>query len=245
MDVTLLNNKCFSINLGTAVTKRDILIIMSIVIQPTNDTSSAPVLCPLSSVDPHRQTGKSGVSRLPLSVTDERVFFERVFEKRKNVIERKEKKIQEKLEEKERRERERESGAGSEREREREEKRERRRLMAGAQDQSGCSGSGGKEEKKKKYNTTLQKYLTDKLEETGEKERLTELLKERLIECGWRDELKVYCREKMAARAKKGSASLNVDALTREVIVHAQDKVPDSVKQEFLGKVREFVLKKD
>ena len=94
--------------------------------------------------------------------------------------------------------------------------------MAGAQDQSGCSGSGGKEEKKKKYNTTLQKYLTDKLEETGEKERLTELLKERLIECGWRDELKVYCREKMAARAKKGSASLNVDALTREVIVHAQ-----------------------
>lgn len=30
--------------------------------------------------------------------------------------------------------------------------------------------------------------------ESGEKERLKELLRERLIECGWRDELKAQCR---------------------------------------------------
>ncbi len=30
--------------------------------------------------------------------------------------------------------------------------------------------------------------------ESGEKERLKELLRERLIECGWRDEMKTLCR---------------------------------------------------
>lgn len=30
--------------------------------------------------------------------------------------------------------------------------------------------------------------------ESGEKERLKELLRERLIECGWRDEMKALCR---------------------------------------------------
>lgn len=30
--------------------------------------------------------------------------------------------------------------------------------------------------------------------ESGEKERLMELLRERLIECGWKDEMKALCR---------------------------------------------------
>lgn len=33
-----------------------------------------------------------------------------------------------------------------------------------------------------------------KLIESGEKEKLMELLRERLIECGWRDEMKALCR---------------------------------------------------
>lgn len=33
-----------------------------------------------------------------------------------------------------------------------------------------------------------------KLIESGEKEKLMELLRERLIECGWRDEMKAICR---------------------------------------------------
>lgn len=32
--------------------------------------------------------------------------------------------------------------------------------------------------------------------ESGEKERLMELLRERLIECGWKDEMKSLCRSK-------------------------------------------------
>lgn len=30
--------------------------------------------------------------------------------------------------------------------------------------------------------------------ETGEKERLMELLRERLVECGWKDDMKALCR---------------------------------------------------
>jgi len=33
-----------------------------------------------------------------------------------------------------------------------------------------------------------------KLIETGEKERLMELLRERLVDCGWKDEMKALCR---------------------------------------------------
>lgn len=42
------------------------------------------------------------------------------------------------------------------------------------------------------FNNTLTWML--QLIESGEKERLKELLRERLIECGWRDELKAQCR---------------------------------------------------
>lgn len=37
-------------------------------------------------------------------------------------------------------------------------------------------------------------FLCLKLIESGEKEKLMELLRERLIECGWRDEMKALCR---------------------------------------------------
>lgn len=36
--------------------------------------------------------------------------------------------------------------------------------------------------------------IMQKLVETGEKERLKELLRQKLVECGWRDELKEYCK---------------------------------------------------
>ena len=40
----------------------------------------------------------------------------------------------------------------------------------------------------------LKKALIErKLEETGEKARLEEFLRQRLVECGWRDDLKRHC----------------------------------------------------
>jgi enhancer of yellow 2 transcription factor len=36
--------------------------------------------------------------------------------------------------------------------------------------------------------------ISEKLIQSGEKERLKEFLRQKLIECGWRDEMKVYCK---------------------------------------------------
>ena len=41
----------------------------------------------------------------------------------------------------------------------------------------------------------LKQVLSVKLEESGEKERIRELLRLKLIECGWRDKLKADCKE--------------------------------------------------
>jgi len=44
----------------------------------------------------------------------------------------------------------------------------------------------------------LKKSLIEKkLEESGEKQRLEEYLRQKLIECGWKDELKKYCLGKL------------------------------------------------
>ena len=42
--------------------------------------------------------------------------------------------------------------------------------------------------------TTLANTITAKLEETGEKDRLKDMLRARLIECGWRDSMKAHCK---------------------------------------------------
>nr|XP_038935821.1 transcription and mRNA export factor ENY2 isoform X4 [Rattus norvegicus] len=55
--------------------------------------------------------------------------------------------------------------------------------------------------------------INQKLIETGERERLKELLRAKLIECGWKDQLKAHCK-----------------AL-----------VPDSVKKELLQRIRTFL----
>ncbi|GMP30088.1 hypothetical protein CsSME_00004914 [Camellia sinensis var. sinensis] len=53
-------------------------------------------------------------------------------------------------------------------------------------------------------------WLPQQLIESGEKERLMELLRERLIDCGWKDEMKALCR---AFVKKKGRNNVTVDDL--------------------------------
>ncbi len=49
--------------------------------------------------------------------------------------------------------------------------------------------------------------VNQKLEESGEKEKLKELLRKKLIERGWRDELKEYCKEVRVGRVPAVSTS--------------------------------------
>lgn len=40
----------------------------------------------------------------------------------------------------------------------------------------------------------MKERISQKLVESGEKERLKELLRQKLIDCGWRDEMKRHCK---------------------------------------------------
>lgn len=80
--------------------------------------------------------------------------------------------------------------------------------------------------------------INQKLVETGERERLKELLRTRLIECGWRDELKQYCKEIVK---QKGLEHITVDDLVDEITPKGRALVPDSVKKELLQRIRQFL----
>lgn len=60
----------------------------------------------------------------------------------------------------------------------------------------------------------------------------------RLIECGWRDELKSQCKEIVK---KKGLENVTVEDLVAEATPRGRALVPDDVKRELLGRIRTFL----
>ncbi|KAI0217875.1 Transcription and mRNA export factor ENY2 [Lamellibrachia satsuma] len=68
--------------------------------------------------------------------------------------------------------------------------------------------------------------------------KLKELLRTRLIECGWRDQLKQHCKEIVK---QKGLEHVTVDDLVAEITPKGRALVPDQVKKELLQKIRKFL----
>ncbi|KAF5457391.1 hypothetical protein F2P56_021495, partial [Juglans regia] len=86
---------------------------------------------------------------------------------------------------------------------------------------------------------TLEEIINIKFIESGEKERLMELLRERLIECGWKDEMKALCR---AFVKKKGRNNVTVDDLVHLITPKGRASIPDSIKAELLQRIRTFLV---
>ncbi|XP_078687932.1 transcription and mRNA export factor ENY2 [Branchiostoma floridae x Branchiostoma belcheri] len=80
--------------------------------------------------------------------------------------------------------------------------------------------------------------INQKLVETGERERLKEVLRTKLIECGWRDQLKAHCKDVVK---QKGLEHITVDELVAEITPKGRALVPDSVKKELLQRIRHFL----
>lgn len=80
--------------------------------------------------------------------------------------------------------------------------------------------------------------IMQKLIETGEKERLKDLLREKLIQCGWRDELKEHCKEIIR---NKGLEKITVEELVTEITPRGRATVPDDIKAELLQRIRQFL----
>lgn len=80
--------------------------------------------------------------------------------------------------------------------------------------------------------------INQKLLESGERDRLKELLRTRLIECGWKDQMKAHCKEIIK---EKGVENVTVDDLVAEITPKGRASVPDSIKRELLHQIRSFL----
>lgn len=89
-----------------------------------------------------------------------------------------------------------------------------------------------------KEQLSLQEGINARLVQSGERERLKQLLRERLIECGWRDELKEQCKRIVKER---GFENITTDELAREITPMGRATVPDAVKAELLANIRSFL----
>eukprot|EP00099_Drosophila_melanogaster_P015937 NP_524846.1 enhancer of yellow 2 [Drosophila melanogaster] len=71
---------------------------------------------------------------------------------------------------------------------------------------------------------------------TGDRSKIKDLLCSRLTECGWRDEVRLMCRNILMEKGTNNS--FTVEQLIAEVTPKARTLVPDAVKKELLMKIR-------
>uniref|UniRef100_A0A1L8DIR2 Enhancer of yellow 2 transcription factor n=1 Tax=Nyssomyia neivai TaxID=330878 RepID=A0A1L8DIR2_9DIPT len=76
---------------------------------------------------------------------------------------------------------------------------------------------------------------------TGDRARLKDLLRLRLIECGWTDQLRLTCREVVKAEDGK----VNVEQLVQQVTPKARTTIPDTVKKELLQKIKTLLTEQE
>ena len=69
-------------------------------------------------------------------------------------------------------------------------------------------------------------------------DKLKELLRNKLSECGWRDELKAYCKDVIK---NKGLEKITVEELVAEITPRGRATVPDAIKAELLQRIRKFL----
>ena len=86
--------------------------------------------------------------------------------------------------------------------------------------------------------TQIRSQINEKLSESGEREKLKELLRARLVESGWRDQLKTKCKETIT---NKGLEKITVQQLVEEITPYARSTVPENIKAELLSHLREFI----
>lgn len=74
---------------------------------------------------------------------------------------------------------------------------------------------------------------------SGDRERFRELLRRRLTECGWKDQVRMICRDVV----KDSEASnITLDSLVSRATPRARALIPDSVKKELLQKIKTHLL---
>ncbi|KAI8142329.1 putative DC6 [Fennellomyces sp. T-0311] len=74
--------------------------------------------------------------------------------------------------------------------------------------------------------------------DSGEKERLMGLLRTRLAETGWNDDLYAYCRD--TVRTEK-LENITLDELSKKASDYGRTTVNDNIKKELLLQIKKFL----
>ncbi|KAI9268781.1 transcription factor e(y)2-domain-containing protein [Sporodiniella umbellata] len=74
--------------------------------------------------------------------------------------------------------------------------------------------------------------------ESGEKERLLQMLRSQLVESGWSDSLNAYCRE---AVQKKENDDLTFEDLFKDSSDYGRSTIHESIKINMLEKIKKFI----
>lgn len=79
--------------------------------------------------------------------------------------------------------------------------------------------------------------LEEKLRESGEEARLENYLRQKLIESGWKEELKKHCKEVIR---RKGLESVTMDDLVDELVLRGRNTVHPSIKQDLVNRIKQY-----
>jgi len=86
----------------------------------------------------------------------------------------------------------------------------------------------------------LKSKLDTLLTESGDMDELKELLRTRLIESGWREEVRLACNKVIK---ENGLDNCTVDSVVREVTPIGREKISAAVKKELLQRINTAVKK--
>ncbi|KAJ2776679.1 hypothetical protein H4R18_005543 [Coemansia javaensis] len=90
--------------------------------------------------------------------------------------------------------------------------------------------------------TGLREELLRRFIESGERERLQEILRSRLHTSGWQDRVKHQCQQ-VIRDSPGGIATLTVDDVAEAVTPFARESVPEAIRSEILEDIRAFVYR--
>ncbi|KAJ1728518.1 hypothetical protein LPJ61_003993 [Coemansia biformis] len=90
--------------------------------------------------------------------------------------------------------------------------------------------------------TGIREELLRRFIESGERERLQEILRSKLHASGWQDQVKYRCQQAIRD-TRTPIEQLTVDDVAEEVTPFARSSVPEDIKAEILEDIRAFVYR--
>ncbi|KAJ1893475.1 hypothetical protein LPJ66_005733 [Kickxella alabastrina] len=88
----------------------------------------------------------------------------------------------------------------------------------------------------------IREELLKRFIESGERERLQEIMRTKLHTSGWQDRVKDKC-QKIVHENADGIEKLTVDDIAEEVTPFARSSVPEDIKAEILEDIRAFIFR--